>query len=155
MLQNGTVISGTLIERPHSFSTACNIATQIIAQVASSQYGGQSITLSHLAPFVDVSRQKYLRKTKEEFDKAKMQYTDEQLNFVVEEKVKEEIKRGCQMIQYQVVTLMTTNGQAPFITVFMSLNEVQDEKTKHDLAMIIEEMQYLKEVHLWECPRPL
>ena len=140
MLQNGTVISGTLIERPHSFSTACNIATQIIAQVASSQYGGQSITLSHLAPFVDVSRQKYLRKTKEEFDKAKMQYTDEQLNFVVEEKVKEEIKRGCQMIQYQVVTLMTTNGQAPFITVFMSLNEVQDEKTKHDLAMIIEEM---------------
>ena len=140
MLQNGTVISGTLIERPHSFSTACNIATQIIAQVASSQYGGQSITLSHLAPFVDVSRQKYLRKTKEEFDKAKMQYTDEQLNFVVEEKVKEEIKRGCQMIQYQVVTLMTTNGQAPFITVFMYLNEVQDEKTKHDLAMIIEEM---------------
>ena len=140
MLQNGTVISGTLIERPHSFSTACNIATQIIAQVASSQYGGQSITLSHLAPFVDVSRQKYLRKTKEEFDKAKMQYTDEQLNFVVEEKVKEEIKRGCQTIQYQVVTLMTTNGQAPFITVFMYLNEVQDKKTKHDLAMIIEEM---------------
>lgn len=140
MLQNGTVISGTLIEKPHSFSTACNIATQIIAQVASSQYGGQSITLSHLAPFVDVSRQKIMQKTKKAFDKAKMTYTEEQLKAVVEKKVKEEIEKGVQIIQYQVVTLMTTNGQAPFITVFMYLNEVKDEQTKHDLAMIIEEV---------------
>ena len=140
MLQNGTVISGTLIEKPHSFSTACNIATQIIAQVASSQYGGQSITLSHLAPFVDVSRQKIMRKTKKAFDEAKMTYSEEQLKAVVEKKVKEEIEKGVQIIQYQVVTLMTTNGQAPFITVFMYLNEVKDEQTKHDLAMIIEEV---------------
>lgn len=140
MLQNGTVISGTLIEKPHSFSTACNIATQIIAQVASSQYGGQSITLSHLAPFVDVSRQKIMQKTKKAFDEAEMTYTEEQLKAVVENKVKEEIEKGVQIIQYQVVTLMTTNGQAPFITVFMYLNEVKDEQTKHDLAMIIEEV---------------
>lgn len=140
MLQNGTVISGTLIEKPHSFSTACNIATQIIAQVASSQYGGQSITLSHLAPFVDVSRQKIMQKTKKAFDEAEMTYTEEQLKAVVEKKVKEEIEKGVQIIQYQVVTLMTTNGQAPFITVFMYLNEVKDEQTKHDLAMIIEEV---------------
>lgn len=140
MLQNGTVISGTLIEKPHSFSTACNIATQIIAQVASSQYGGQSITLSHLAPFVDVSRQKIMQKTKKAFDEAEMTYTENQLKAVVEKKVKEEIEKGVQIIQYQVVTLMTTNGQAPFITVFMYLNEVKDEQTKHDLAMIIEEV---------------
>lgn len=140
MLQNGTVISGTLIEKPHSFSTACNIATQIIAQVASSQYGGQSITLSHLAPFVDVSRQKIMQKTKKAFDEAEMTYTEDQLKAVVENKVKEEIEKGVQIIQYQVVTLMTTNGQAPFITVFMYLNEVEDEQTKHDLAMIIEEV---------------
>ena len=140
MLQNGTVISGTLIEKPHSFSTACNIATQIIAQVASSQYGGQSITLSHLAPFVDVSRQKIMQKTKKAFDEAEMTYTEDQLKAVVENKVKEEIEKGVQIIQYQVVTLMTTNGQAPFITVFMYLNEVKDEQTKHDLAMIIEEV---------------
>ena len=140
MLQNGTVISGTLIEKPHSFSTACNIATQIIAQVASSQYGGQSITLSHLAPFVDVSRQKIMQKTKKAFDEAEMTYTEDQLKAVVEKKVKEEIEKGVQIIQYQVVTLMTTNGQAPFITVFMYLNEVKDEQTKHDLAMIIEEV---------------
>lgn len=140
MLQNGTVISETLIEKPHSFSTACNIATQIIAQVASSQYGGQSITLSHLAPFVDVSRQKIMQKTKKAFDEAEMTYTEDQLKAVVEKKVKEEIEKGVQIIQYQVVTLMTTNGQAPFITVFMYLNEVKDEQTKHDLAMIIEEV---------------
>lgn len=140
MLQNGTVISGTLIEKPHSFSTACNIATQIIAQVASSQYGGQSITLSHLAPFVDVSRQKIMQKTKKAFDEAEMTYTEEQLKAVAENKVKEEIEKGVQIIQYQVVTLMTTNGQAPFITVFMYLDEVEDEQTKHDLAMIIEEV---------------
>ena len=140
MLQNGTVISGTLIEKPHSFSTACNIATQIIAQVASSQYGGQSITLSHLAPFVDVSQQKIMQKTKKAFDEAEMTYTEDQLKAVVEKKVKEEIEKGVQIIQYQVVTLMTTNGQAPFITVFMYLNEVKDEQTKHDLAMIIEEV---------------
>ena len=139
MLQNGTVISGTLIERPHMFSTACNIATQIIAQVASCQYGGQSISLTHLAPFVDVSRKKIRRETYAEFEMLGIEADKEQIEQVVERRLREEIKRGVQTIQYQVVTLMTTNGQAPFITVFMYLNEARDEQEKHDLAMIIEE----------------
>ena len=139
MLQNGTVISGTMIEKPHSFSTACNIATQIIAQVASSQYGGQSITLTHLAPFVDISRKKIRKKLVEEFAQLNITVTDEQLNAIVESKVKDEINKGIQTIQYQVVTLMTTNGQAPFITVFMYLGEAKNEQEKHDLALMIEE----------------
>ena len=139
MLQNGTVISGTMIEKPHSFSTACNIATQIIAQVASNQYGGQSITLTHLAPFVDISRKKIRRKTVEEFKKLNISITDEQIDEIVENKVRDEINKGIQTIQYQVVTLMTTNGQAPFITVFMYLGEAKDEREKKDLAMMIEE----------------
>ncbi len=140
MLQNGTVISGTLIERPHSFSTACNIATQIIAQVASSQYGGQSISLTHLAPFVDVSRQRIARDAKAEMEELGVEVDAEKLDAVVEKRLREEVKRGVQTIQYQVVTLMTTNGQAPFITVFMYLNEARSEREKLDLAMIIEEM---------------
>ena len=140
MLQNGTVISGTLIERPHSFSTACNIATQIIAQVASSQYGGQSISLTHLAPFVDVSRQKIARDAKAEMEELGVEVSAEKLQEVVEKRLREEVKRGVQTIQYQVVTLMTTNGQAPFITVFMYLNEARNEREKLDLAMIVEEM---------------
>ncbi len=140
MLQNGTVISGTLIERPHSFSTACNIATQIIAQVASSQYGGQSISLTHLAPFVDVSRQRIARDAKAEMEELGVEVDAEKLQAVVEKRLREEVKRGVQTIQYQVVTLMTTNGQAPFITVFMYLNEARSEREKLDLAMIIEEM---------------
>jgi len=139
MLQNGTVISGTMIERPHSFSTACNIATQIIAQVASNQYGGQSITLTHLAPFVDISRKKFFKATKKEFQDLNIAVSDEQLNQIVENKVREEITRGIQTIQYQVVTLMTTNGQAPFITVLMYLGEARNEQEKHDLAIMIEE----------------
>lgn len=146
MLQNGTVISGTLIEKPHSFSTACNIATQVVAQVASNQYGGQSISLAHLAPFVDVSRQKIRKEVEEElFDVAAdylydgVAYSDV-IDQITERRVREEVKRGVQTIQYQVITLMTTNGQAPFITVFMYLNEVSDPQTKHDLAMIIEEV---------------
>ena len=140
MLQNGTVISGTLIERPHSFSTACNIATQIIAQVASSQYGGQSISLTHLAPFVDVSRQRIARDAKAEMEELGVEVEPGKLQTVVEKRLREEVKRGVQTIQYQVVTLMTTNGQAPFITVFMYLNEARSEREKLDLAMIIEEM---------------
>ncbi len=139
MLQNGTVISGTMIERPHSFATACNIATQIIAQVASSQYGGQSISLTHLAPFVDVSRQKFRRETKKEFEELGVEITEEQLNAIVESQVRKEVNKGIQTIQYQVVTLMTTNGQAPFITVFMYLGEARNEQEKKDLAMMIEE----------------
>lgn len=139
MLQNGTVISGTMIEKPHSFSTACNIATQIIAQVASNQYGGQSITLTHLAPFVDISRQKIRKKTIKEFKELGIEITDEQLSSVVESRVRDEINKGIQTIQYQVVTLMTTNGQAPFITVFMYLGEAKNEQEKKDLAMMIEE----------------
>ncbi|MBR4745662.1 MAG: anaerobic ribonucleoside-triphosphate reductase [Clostridia bacterium] len=139
MLQNGTVISGTMIEKPHSFSTACNVATQIVAQVASNQYGGQSISLTHLAPFVDVSRKKFVKKTIEEFEELGIKYTQEQLDEVVENKVKEEINRGIQTLQYQVITLMTTNGQAPFITVFMYLGEARNKREKDDLAMIIEE----------------
>ncbi len=140
MLQNGTVISETMIEKPKSFSTACNVATQIIAQVASSQYGGQSITLSHLAPFVDISRQKLIKEVREEFAEQNLNVTEEQIKNIAEMRVKKEIKKGCQMIQYQVVTLMTTNGQAPFVTVFMYLNEVPEGQLRDDLALIIEEM---------------
>lgn len=139
MLQNGTVISGTLIEKPHSFSTACNIATQIIAQVASSQYGGQSISLTHLAPFVDVSRKKIRREVEGELAELGLDASAEKVSEVVEKRLLEEIRRGVQTIQYQVVTLMTTNGQAPFVTVFMYLNEARDAQEKHDLALIIKE----------------
>ena len=140
MLQNGTVISGTLIEKPHSFSTACNIATQIIAQVASNQYGGQSISLTHLAPFVQVSREKIRKTVEKELAVFGIEPTDEKVSAVVEERLRDEVRRGVQTIQYQVVTLMTTNGQAPFITVFMYLNEARNEQEKKDLALIIEEM---------------
>ena len=140
MLQNGTVISETMIDPPKSFSTACNIATQAIAQIASSQYGGQSISLSHLAPFVQVSREKFRAQVREEFEAVGLELDEEKINEVAELRVKEEINRGVQMIQYQVITLMTTNGQAPFITVFMYLNEVPEGQTKTDLAAIIEEM---------------
>ena len=139
MLQNGTVISGTLIERPHSFSTACNIATQIIAQVASCQYGGQSISLTHLAPFVEVSRQKIRRQVLQEINALGLEANADRITEVVEGRLRDEIRRGVQTIQYQVVTLMTTNGQAPFVTVFMYLNEARSEAEKRDLAMIIEE----------------
>ena len=138
MLQNGTVISDTLIEKPHSFSTACNVATQVVAQIASNQYGGQSISLSHLAPFVDVSRRKIRKDVEEEI--AACNGDVNSINSIVEKRLREEIKRGVQTIQYQVLTLMTTNGQTPFITVFMYLGEVEDERTKADLAMIIEEV---------------
>lgn len=141
MLQNGTVISGTMIEKPHSFSTACNVGTQIVAQVASSQYGGQSITLSHLAPFVDISRKKIRAEVIEEQKLIGDRYlTDAEIDAITEKRLRAEVKRGVQTIQYQVNTLMTTNGQAPFITVFMYLNEVSDPQTKKDLAMIIEEV---------------
>ena len=139
MLQNGTVISGTLIEKPHSFSTACNIATQIIAQVASSQYGGQSISLTHLAPFVEVSRQKIRGEVARELEELGVSASAEKVREVVEDRLRDEIRRGVQTIQYQVVTLMTTNGQAPFVTVFMYLNEARSAQEKHDLAMIVEE----------------
>ena len=139
MLQNGTVISETMIEKPKSFSTACNVATQIIAQVARSQYGGQSITLSHLAPFVDISRKKYRKIVAENMKNEGIEVTEEQINSLAEKNVKEEIKRGVQILQYQVITLMTTNGQAPFVTVFMYLDEVE-ESLRDDLAMIIEEV---------------
>ncbi len=138
MLQNGTVISGTMIEKPHSFSTACNIATQIIAQVASCQYGGQSISLTHLAPFVDVSRKKIREQVTEELKD--LNATQEDIEKITEKRLREEVKNGVQMVQYQVVTLMTTNGQAPFVTVFMYLNEARSEQEKKDLALIIEEM---------------
>ncbi len=140
MLQNGTVISETMIDKPKSFSTACNIATQSIAQIASSQYGGQSISLAHLAPFVDVSRQKYRQMVREEMEENQVPVTEEQIAAIAESRVKEEIKRGVQMIQYQVITLMTTNGQAPFVTVFMYLNEARNEQEKADLAPIIAEV---------------
>ncbi len=140
MLQNGTVISGTMIEKPHSFSTACNIATQIIAQVASTQYGGQSISLAHLAPFVDVSRKKIRRSVYAEMEAIDAHPGQEKIEMLVEKRLREEVARGVQTIQYQVVTLMTTNGQAPFITVFMYLNEAKGEQEKHDLALCIEEM---------------
>ena len=140
MLQNGTVVSETMIETPKSFSTACNIATQSIAQIASSQYGGQSISLTHLAPFVDVSRQKYRRQVEDEFRKTGIQYTGKQVDEVAELRVLDEIKRGVQMIQYQVITLMTTNGQAPFVSVFMYLNEAPEGRLRDDLALIVEEV---------------
>ena len=139
MLQNGTVISGTLIEKPHSFSTACNIATQIIAQVASNQYGGQSISLTHLAPFVQVSREKIRKTVEKEMQMLGVNAEEEKISAIVEDRLRDEVRRGVQTIQYQVVTLMTTNGQAPFITVFMYLNEARSEQEKQDLAMIIEE----------------
>lgn len=140
MLQNGTVISGTMIEKPHSFATACNITTQIIAQVASTQYGGQSISLSHLAPFVDVSRKKIIKEVDEEMNLAGIPIDEEKKKVIVEKRLMEEINRGVQMIQYQIITLMTTNGQAPFVTVFMFLNEVKEGRLRDDLALIIEEM---------------
>ena len=140
MLQNGTVITGTLIERPHSFSTACNIATQIIAQVASNQYGGQSISLAHLAPFVDVSRKKIRKIVEQELTVLDVKPSEEKVNEIVETRLREEIRRGVQTIQYQVVTLLTTNGQAPFVTVFMYLGEAKNEQEKHDLALVIEEV---------------
>ena len=139
MLQNGTVISGTLIEKPHSFSTACNIATQIIAQVASCQYGGQSISLTHLAPFVDISRKKIRKYVIEEMQAIGEEFDEEKIDKITEMRLRNEVKNGIQMIQYQVVTLMTTNGQAPFVTVFMYLNEVKNDREKQDLALIIEE----------------
>ncbi len=140
MLQNGTVITGTLIERPHSFATACNIATQIVAQVASNQYGGQSISLTHLAPFVDISRQKIKKQVLAEVETLGVEPAEDKITEIVEKRLREEIRRGVQTIQYQVVTLLTTNGQAPFITVFMYLNEARSEQEKRDLAVIIEEM---------------
>ena len=140
MLQNGTVISETMIEKPHSFSTACNVATQIIAQVASSQYGGQSITLSHLAPFVQVSREKARREVKEELESLNLDSSEDTVNKMAEMRVRKEIEKGVQMIQYQVITLMTTNGQSPFVTVFMYLNEARNEQEKADLALIIAEV---------------
>ncbi|WP_409969470.1 anaerobic ribonucleoside-triphosphate reductase [Bengtsoniella intestinalis] len=139
MLQNGTVITGTMIERPHSFSTACNIATQIIAQVASNQYGGQSISLAHLAPFVQVSREKIRTVVRQELDSVGLHADDEKFHTLVEARLRDEVRRGVQTIQYQVLTLLTTNGQAPFVTVFMYLNEAQNEQEKKDLALIIEE----------------
>ena len=140
MLQNGTVISETLIEKPHSFSTACNIATQIIAQVASNQYGGQSISLSHLAPFVNISREKIREEVLNDIESFECNPTDEQINTIVERRLRKEVEKGVQIIQYQVVTLMTTNGQAPFLTVFMYLNEAKNDQEKKDLALIIEEV---------------
>lgn len=140
MLQNGTVISEALIERPHSFSTACNIATQAIAQIASSQYGGQSITLSHIAPFVQVSREKFRKEVRQELEEQQIEASDETVNKMAEMRVRREIKQGVQMIQYQVITLMTTNGQAPFVTIFMYLNEVPEGQIRDDLALIIKEM---------------
>ena len=139
MLQNGTVITGTLIEKPHSFATACNIATQIVAQVASNQYGGQSISLTHLAPFVQVSREKIRASVRSEFDAVGVSVTEDNINAIAEKRLREEIRRGVQTIQYQVVTLLTTNGQAPFVTVFMYLGEAKNQQEKDDLALIIEE----------------
>ena len=140
MLENGTVISETMIEKPHSFSTACNVATQAVAQIASSQYGGQSISLSHLVPFAQVSREKYRIVVAYEFAQSGIEADEETINKVAELRVQKEVKQGVQMIQYQVITLMTTNGQAPFITIFMYLNEVPEGRTRDDLAMVIEEV---------------
>ena len=158
MLQNGTVISETMIEKPHSFSTACNIATQAIAQIASSQYGGQSISLAHLAPFVQVSREKFIGQVRDEFERTGIEASEEKIKEVAELRVRDEIKRGVQMIQYQVITLMTTNGQAPFVTVFMYLDEVPEGRTREDLALVTEEvlkqrMQGVKNVKgVWITP---
>ena len=140
MLQNGTVISDVMIEKPKSFSTACNIATQAVAQIASSQYGGQSITLSHLVPFVQISREKYRRDVRAEFEAEGLEMNEQKINEIAEMRVRKEVKQGVQVIQYQVITLMTTNGQAPFVTVFMYLDEVEEGPARDDLAMIIEEM---------------
>ncbi len=140
MLQNGTVISETMIEKPHSFSTACNIATQAIAQIASSQYGGQSISLAHLAPFVQVSREKFIKQVRQELEETGIEASEEKIREIAEIRVRDEVKKGVQMIQYQVITLMTTNGQAPFVTVFMYLNEVPDGQIKEDLALVIKEV---------------
>ena len=140
MLQNGTVISRTLIEKPRSFHTACNIATQIIAQVASNQYGGQSITLSHLAPFVDVSRQKIRQQVEDEWLGIDIENREDKINQIVEQRVRDEVKKGVQTMQYQIFTLMTTNGQTPFVTVFMNIKEVPEGQIRKDLAMVIEEM---------------
>ena len=140
MLQNGTVISGTMIEKPHSFFTACNVTTQIVAQVASSQYGGQSFTLSHLVPFVDVSRQRLRKDVEEELKDAGVAYSESERNRLVETRLRREIKSGVQTIQYQIITLMTTNGQAPFVTVFMYLDEVPAGQMRDDLALVIEEV---------------
>ena len=140
MLQNGTVISGTMIEKPHSFSTACNIATQIIAQVASNQYGGQSISLTHLAPFVQISREKIARNLDKEMAETGVLLSSDQKQKIVEKRLREEIEKGVQTIQYQVVTLLTTNGQAPFVTVFMYLGEAKEGREREDLALIIEEV---------------
>lgn len=139
MLQNGTMISGVMIEKPHSFSTACNIATQIMAQVASSQYGGQSISLTHLAPFVNISRQKIKKEILSESNLINVEISEDKLNQIVEKRLREEIKRGVQTIQYQILTLQTSNGQTPFVSLFMYLNEAKDDQTKSDLALIIEE----------------
>ena len=158
MLQNGTVITGTLIERPHSFSTACNIATQIIAQVASNQYGGQSISLAHLAPFVEISRQKIMKSVRREISEMGVDASEEMIKALTEKRVREEIKKGVQTIQYQVVTLLTTNGQAPFVTVFMYLGEAKNEQEKKDLALIIEEVLHQRhlgvknEKGIWVTP---
>ena len=137
MLQNGTNISGTHIDRPRSFATACTVASQIVAQVASNQYGGQTITLSHLAPFVDVSRQKIFRRLTEELEEVGASITDDEMKALVEKEVRKEVESGCQTIQYQLITLQSTNGQAPFVTVFMYLHEVPEGQTRADLAMII------------------
>jgi ribonucleoside-triphosphate reductase len=158
MLQNGTVITETLIEKPHSFSTACNIATQIIAQVASNTYGGQTISLAHLAPFVDVSRRKYRREIREEFAAIGRECTEQELSRMAEMRVKKEVERGVQTIQYQIQTLLTTNGQTPFVSVFMYLDEVPAGQARDDLGLIIEEtlkqrMQGIKnEVGVWVSP---
>ena len=158
MLQNGTVITETMIEKPHSFSTACNVATQIVAQVASAQYGGQSISLAHLAPFVDISRKKIIKRLREEFRNSGAEVSEEVPAQIAEMEVREEVKKGVQTIQYQVLTLMTTNGQTPFVTVFMYLNEAKNEQEKSDLAMIIEEtlkQRYIgvkNEVGVWVTP---
>ena len=158
MLQNGTVITDTLIEKPHSFSTACNIATQIIAQVASNTYGGQTISLAHLAPFVDVSRQKYKREIRDELEAIGRDYTEDEVTRMAEMRVRKEVERGVQTIQYQIQTLLTTNGQTPFVSVFMYLDEVPAGQTRDDLALIIKEtleqrMQGIKnEVGVWVTP---
>lgn len=158
MLQNGTVITDTLIEKPHSFSTACNIATQIIAQVASNSYGGQTISLAHLAPFVDVSRQKYKRELREEFRAIERKVTEEEINRMAEMRVVKEVQRGIQTIQYQIQTLLTTNGQTPFVSVFMYLDEVPAGQTRDDLALIIAETLKQRyegvknEVGVWVSP---
>lgn len=140
MFQNGTCINGTLIEKPHSFATACNIATQVMAQIASNEYGGQSETLSHLAPFVDISRKKYRKEVKEELESIGVSYNEDNVNSIAEKRLKEEIKRGVQTMQYQINTLMTSNGQTPFVTLFMYLGEVADGRLRDDLALIIEEV---------------